>query len=265
MDGIVVYFLKSKDSLDDDDVSILNSYMGSKIYYFAYSTSLSIMEEIERLTKGYDRSFYQKIIEDLDSDITTYVSDTAIASKAAIKVDVTNASVYHAVQCMSMGGSGLVEIYISTVMPDGSVNKKRMDRERLVYTGLNETEYMVLDCVSKNPMESKAILAAVKSLPVTGGRGLKGRSKTAVYDSLESLADKGLIDRFYDSPLKKYSSRKPNLFVMNDVQSWDHFSYKRIRAMTETDPFGKIRLKTEYLSMKHEQRKHRSMKTASRE
>ena len=244
MVGTLIVFLRSSDRLEESDIALASSYKSSNVAYFSYVPDGPVLERYEEDLRGKGKKAYPNLLDgDADEGMKAKIRSLCLTSERPIQIDITFASSYHAAQAASMACPGVAEVLWTDI---SSWERKAIEWKMTAYEGLAESDYLILDCLSMSPMETKRVLELVQSRGLRTKDGVTTLSKTTVYSRLEDLADKGLITRYYGKLRDEFKFKKPNMFYLNDDQTWGLFVHHMLEKKTSDDPWGKKRLNEEY-------------------
>ena len=226
---VLLMFLDPVNGIDSADIGIMRSYDVGRMVCIPYSYDEEMLNDLE--SEFDDRTLdYLEVDGRDDMDLVFSIRNLMVATSGKILVDVTFASQYHSALCMTLGSSEVSEIYYSRYSAPNTVMHERLDRIRHDYRDLPDTQYMVLDCISLNPMMTEQIVAMLDGK----------RSQSSIYLALNDLWGRKLIDKVNGKVPEGYSSRIPNFFRFNPDQQWDYHVYKhlesrRVAEIKETD------------------------------
>lgn len=215
-DDALVMFLDPGKGYDKDARESVASYGAKDVIIVLYSYNDELLDDIESSIPDCRVVFFKACGPD-DRDLMDSVRNTVVAIPGRAIIDVTWASSYHAAQSIDLCGSGRTEVRYSKRTEQGIIHE-RLDRHRYHYGGLSRTEYMILDALNQDPQTIEQVYAKMP----------QDRAVSSVYQGLNSLWSRGLIDKVPGEVPPGYASRTPNFFCLNPDQIWDYYTFKRI-------------------------------------
>jgi len=253
MVGTLIVFLRSSDRLEESDIALASSYGIAAVAYFTYAPDGPVLKGYENTLRNKGRYVYPNLLDgDSDGNMLAKMRSLCLTAERPISIDITFASPYHAAQAASMACPGVAEVIWTDLK---TKEHKAIEWKRATYEGLSDSDYLILDCLSMNPMTSGQVLELARSKGLRTKSGIKVPGKTTIYDGLEDLANRGLITRYYGKLRDEFKHKKPNMFYLNENQTWDLFVYQMFKKRASDDPWGKKRLDEEYRRGKKDSRK----------